>query len=759
MLGQSFTRYFLGLLFLAGCAAQTGNVQEFSAQEGMHLVSDIRLVDENGQAKLFVDTSSDIKYNVFKLTDPNRIMVDLIDAQVSPEMAKQIEGSGAIQSVQVQSIDDALSSLVRLEVRLSADANYLAGMESTGLAVRIMPVNGAWVSDADITDEAAENFEMDDFFSDDWESLSEVEIPAAPMGSELPTPSELAEAPAATPDLPELPEIEDSFEATESPELLDAPGFEVAEQLPLLPLPMPIPVPMESRSSESETSPAPAPMPLEEPMDFSEIPMIEDESATPVEETRVLVEPEDEAELPPSILTQDIPTNVFTAGTSLLSGMGDRVYTGTRVSLEFQDAEIQDVIRLIAEVSKLNVIIGDNVSGRLTLKLVDVPWDQALDIILTSRGLDKVQHGNILRVAPIEALKKERETALANDQAAKQLEPLRLKLFNINYAASAEMAGRIQNLVSERGKVDVDPRTNTLIVEDIGENLSRIENLIKVLDTQTPQVRIESRIVQASDTFARSVGIQWGPTLRLDEGNNNQTSWQFPRRIGIGAPVGDPGAGFRAPTPGDLGAFAVDALPGAEETGGALGFRLGSVSDVFNLDLQLRYAETEQIARIVSRPSITVLDNRTARIIQGSRIPFLSAGSEGSNVAFQDAGIEVSVTPQITNDGSIILQVSTRSNEPGGAGVGGNQIINIREAETELLVKSGRTAVLGGVFKTSDTFGRGGVPGLMRLPILGWLFKGESNTVNREETLIFITPTILSDGREAVVSPGSEQRP
>ncbi|TVQ79046.1 MAG: type IV pilus secretin PilQ [Bradymonadales bacterium] len=747
MLGQSISKYIVGFLFLAGCAAQTAQVQETAFQEGTYRVQKIELVEDNGQVQMLIHADPDLRYNVFKLTDPHRIMVDLIDARPSANLSTEIEGKGIIQRVQVQAIEDALSSLVRLEVRLAADANYLVGAEADGLAVRVFPIGGDWQL-------RAEEDSIDDFFEDDWGAFGDIDLPAFDDLEEIPTPSEMAqEAPV------ESPSFEDeSFDFFAEEEAFDFPSFEMAEEpaveapkmaesVPAPELPKPAPVVQMPEQPQVAQTPAPAidPMPL---------PSFEDlEPVSPPAKARVIVEPEEEEILPAPIQTQDISASVFTEGTSLLSGMGDRVYTGTRVSLEFQDAEIQDVIRLIAEVSKLNVIIGDNVTGRITLKLVDVPWDQALDIILTSRGLDKVQHGNILRVAPVEALKREREVALANDQAAKQLEPLRLKLFNVNYAQAGEMAGRIQNLLSERGKVDVDQRTNTLIVEDIGENLSRVENLIRVLDTQTPQVRIESRIVQASDTFGRSIGIQWGPTLRLDESNNNQTSWQFPRRIGVGAPIGDPAAGFRAPSPGDLGTFAVDALPGAEESGGALGFRLGSVSEVFNLDLQLRYAETEQIARVVSRPSITVLDNRTARIIQGSRIPFLSTGSEGSNVSFQDAGIEVSVTPQITNDGAIILQVSTRSNEPGGAGVGGNQIINIREAETQLLVKSGRTAVLGGVFKTTDNFGRGGVPGLMRLPILGWLFKGESKTVQREETLIFITPTILSDGREAVMGP------
>jgi len=440
--------------------------------------------------------------------------------------------------------------------------------------------------------------------------------------------------------------------------------------------------------------------------------------------------------------SQDIPSAGLTEGTSLLTELDSKVYTGKRVSLEFQDADIQDVLRLLADVSRLNIVTGDDVKGKVTVKLIDVPWDQALDIILTTLGLDKVQHGNILRVAPVEKLKKEREVALANDKAAKQLEPLRLKLINVNYATADEMKDRLKNLLSERGTIDTDSRTNTLIVKDIREHISRVENLIKALDTQTPQVRIESRIVQANDQFNRSLGIQWGPTMHLDQTNGKSRGITFPRDITF---TGQPDS---APV---SSSFAVDALP--TSSGSSLGLRVGSINDIFNLDLRLQYAETESLARVVSRPSVTVLDNRSAKIIQGTKIPFLSSSSDGSNVQFQEAGIEISVTPQITSDGAVIMKVATKSDEPGGQSVGGNLSILIRQAQTEMLVKSGQTAVLGGVFRESETKGKSGVPYLMDIPVLGWLFKGTARGTQREETLIFITPYILNDLRTAATTP------
>lgn len=737
----------LMLTFVASCSSKTGEVEVAGESiNGFALVNAVELTETEDGGKIAITATKELKYNVFKLTDPDRILIDLIDAHISDKISDLIAGQGGIVSeIKVQAIRDSISTLVRLEVHVSRPSNYLASLEGNTLVVRVFPTGAEMPQD----EMSTEDLDL---------------IPPLPM------PDEDLSADAAP--LEDIPSLEDPIEdgmtdvsalTDTNPPSLEAPSVDLVPPTPLVEEAAPevpsiseVPTPEGPEMKASSTVEAPVPPAV--PDAGSEItapvpvPLVDEPVAEKTEQpNKVIVEPED---IPvPSIITQEVPTTELTEGASLLSGIGNRVYTGKRVSLEFQDAQIQDVLRLIAEVSKLNIIISDDVKGTITLKLIDVPWDQALDIILTSKGLDKMQHGNILRVAPIESLKKEREIALANDKAAKQLEPLRLKLFNVNYATAGEMASRIKNLLSERGSVDTDERTNTLIVEDIAENLSRIENLINVLDTQTPQVRIESRIVQANDTFSRSLGIQWGPTLRLDDVNDKQTDFQFPRRINVGtAPKS--GIGFTAPLPGKLSEYAVDALPGSTGSG-SIGFRLGSVNDIFNLDLRLSYAENQQLARIVSRPSVTVLDNRTARIIQGTKIPFLSSSSDGSNVQFQEAGIEINVTPQITNDGSVILKVATKSNEAVSENVGGNPILSIREASTEMLVKSGRTAVLGGVFKTTEREGKAGVPGLMNIPVLGWLFKGQQKSNEREEMLIFITPYILTDTRDAISAPSS----
>jgi len=703
--------FLLSLGLVGACSQKSDSVSDAgdaNLSSSVAVVSSVVLEGDPAAGLVRVSASKEPKYNVFKLSDPERIVIDLIDAKLDESVPATIPGAGSIQEIRVQGLEDSLSALVRVEIVLASGMNYLASTDGNSMSIRLI---GTASTDAP----------------------SEIPATETPMADSMPTPADAVPfAAAPTIPLPIIPVPEMPVpEMPVAPEVLPMPMTEVA---PLAPAPVP------EVAQAPEVAPIPVPMPVMPMTDEGEK-TLEERAKPSLPEMRDL-----NSGTIKRIASQDIPTSGLTEGTSLLTELDTKVYTGKRVSLEFQNADVQDVIRLIAEVSKLNIIVSDDVKGALTLKLVDVPWDQALDIILTTLSLDKVQHGNILRVAPAEKLKKERETALANDKAAKQLEPLKLKLLNINYAKGDEMSSRIKNLLSERGTVDVDPRTNTLIVKDIKEHLSRIENLVKVLDTQTPQVRIESRIVQANDSFARNIGVQWGPTLNLNETSDANRNWRFPIAVD-GKKTGETGTS-------SLANWAVDALSGSK--GNAIGFRLGSINNIFNLDLRLSYAETNSMARVISRPSISVLDNRTARIIQGSKIPFLTSGSDGANVSFQEAGIEISVTPQITNDGSVIMKVSTKSNEPGSGDIGGNKIINIREASTEMLVKSGRTSVLGGVFKTTETDTQSGVPWLKDIPVLGWLFKGSDKTRNREELLIFITPYILTDIRTAQNAPSSD---
>ncbi len=726
---KSILQYFIFagiLLSLSSCASKSDVASSDESTSGLLTVQHVDIRTDNETSLLSVKGSKEAKYNIFKLMDPERVVVDLIDAQPGPDLPKSLAGNELVKEVRINSVEDSLSSLVRVEIVLKSSANYLADQNGDSISVRLI---GAEPIAAKSADEPAPVVEA----SSAKTKNADVKPISEPPPAEMPEPVVKTPTPEKIPEveMPEIAKVEKSSPKEEVQISAEPPKADLNTEL--------VPSPTaESEGSMKDEMASETEKMFPEAKPVGKLNAGKKKSKSELGgESLVALKP---------VKTQEISSTSFTEGGSLLTDLDTKIYTGRRVSLEFQEADVQDIIRLIADVSKLNIVTGDDVKGKLSLKLIDVPWDQALDIMLATLNLDKMQHGNIVRIAPSEKLRKEREVALANDKAAKQLEPLRLKLLNVNYAKASELSSRVRNLLSERGTVDVDDRTNTLIIKDIREHLSRAENLVKALDTQTPQVRIEARIVLADDSSAKNLGIQWGPSLKMDSTNNKSRGIQFPREIA---------AGSVDASAIDLSEYAVDALPGTANLG-TLGLRLGSVSDIFKLDLKLQYLENESLGRVVSRPSISVLDNKTAKITQGARVPFLSSSSSGTNVSFQDVGINIEVTPQITSDGAVILRIATKSNEVQNQSVGGNPITTIREANTEMLVKSGKTAVLGGVFKTSETRSSAGVPGLMRLPLLGWLFSNSSKTQTKEETLVFITPYILNDNRLANAAPNSE---
>lgn len=429
-------------------------------------------------------------------------------------------------------------------------------------------------------------------------------------------------------------------------------------------------------------------------------------------------------------------------------------YTGRRISLDLKDAEIHNVLRLLADVSKLNIVASDDVKGKITLKLRNVPWDQALDIILTAKQLDKVRNGNIIRVAPIEVLEKEEQLRLARKEAMEKLETLSVRLIAVSYASAAEALKQVQGLLSARGRASIDQRTNVIIVEDIEEVLFKVERLVRTLDTQTPQVLIESRIVEAATNFTRDLGIQWGGQVAMSPLYGNPTGLAFPNtfRVQGGSEDG------QTPTAGNLPAgngYAVN-LPAAagRGAGGTLGFLFGSADNAHLLALRLSAAETEGKTKIISSPKVVTLDNRTAKIVSGERVPITVITANGPTTRFINADLSLEVTPHVTSDGGIQMKIKATKNELSQrVDVLGTPGIITREAETEMLVQDGDTAVLGGIYKRNATQAEAFVPFLGRIPVLGWLFKQRRKTDSREELLIFMSPRIVNRA-EALVRGG-----
>ncbi|MET0282915.1 MAG: type IV pilus secretin PilQ, partial [Polyangiales bacterium] len=440
-------------------------------------------------------------------------------------------------------------------------------------------------------------------------------------------------------------------------------------------------------------------------------------------------------------------------------------YTGRRIDLDFKDADIHNILRLLSEVGGVNVVTSDDVTGSVTIRMRDVPWDQALDVILQAKGLGAERRGNLVRVAPQDVLEKERELAIARQKQQIELAPLETRLVPVSYATAKDVRPRVQEVMSPRGTVSVDERTNVLIVRDIVDNLDDVEELVRTLDTQTPQVLVEARIVEATSNYVRDVGIQWGGDVSMNQAFGNQTGLVFPSNIGIAGGAYDTSA---TPTQGlspiaaqtAVPNFAVN-LPAAAGSGagGALGLTFGSVDGNYNLNVRLSAAESTGAVKIISSPRVLTLDNHAARISSGTQIPYSQVSAQGVQTAFQTAVLELDVTPHVTADGSVAMKVNVTRNEPdfSRTGANGQPTVLKREAQTELLVSDGHTAVIGGIYTRTTSRTVDQVPLLGDIPILGLLFQRRRNSDQRGELLIFLTPRIVN--REQALMTSATNQP
>jgi len=442
-------------------------------------------------------------------------------------------------------------------------------------------------------------------------------------------------------------------------------------------------------------------------------------------------------------------------------------FNGRKISLDLTDADITNVLRLIAEVSNLNIISGDDVRGKISLRLIDVPWDQAFDIILRTKGLGKVEEGNVVMVAPMQKIKRAETDRLASRKSKEKLEELDIRLIPVNYAKASELEEHVKNILSNRGTVSTEDRTNTLIVRDVKASIAESVQLVKELDLPTPQVLIETRIVEATSTFARDLGIQWGVDYQDTGGNrtfsvfgshtgenNTETAGQAPPVPGSGGGTDGSGASDNTTFTRASGAsnFAVN-LPATGGPGalGGLGFVLGMMgSSPLLLDLRLSAGENAGLTKIISRPRIVTLDNTEAKIEQGESIPFETTSATGTTTEWVDANLSLTVTPHITPDGSVLMKIKAASNQRGGfTTASGAPSIQKKEASTNVLVKDGETTVIGGIVVSNNADTDNGIPFLKNIPVLGWLFKSESLSDSQTELLIFITPTIIRNGESS----------
>lgn len=402
-------------------------------------------------------------------------------------------------------------------------------------------------------------------------------------------------------------------------------------------------------------------------------------------------------------------------------------YTGRRISLNMVDADVKEIFRLFHEISGLNFVLDPSVEGKVTIVLDQVPWDQALDIILKNNGFDKVLENNVIRIATTQKLASE-AAARKQLKEAKELEVEPITVTRtLSYAKAKDVERVIRDggILSSRGKVIVDERTNALIVSDIPKRVEPLNQLLDTLDSETPQVMIEARIVETSREYSQDVGIKWGFNAIADASRGTSTRMNFPRNVSSKYALNLPGEG------------------GAN----TLQFKIGNILDSFTLDLALTALENEGRGRILSSPKIATQNNERAEIEQGVRIPVVNTTATEINVEFVSASLRLAVTPQITAEGTVIMDVTVENNQPDFLNrVGDVPPITTQRAQTKILVSDGGTAVIGGIFTVNEGVSEVGVPWFRKIPGLGWLFKNKVVTNNNRELLIFLTPKILKVG-------------
>nr|WP_100549265.1 MULTISPECIES: type IV pilus secretin PilQ [unclassified Pseudomonas] len=430
-------------------------------------------------------------------------------------------------------------------------------------------------------------------------------------------------------------------------------------------------------------------------------------------------------------------------------------YTGEKLSLNFQDIDVRSVLQLIADFTDLNLVASDTVAGNITLRLQNVPWDQALDLVLKTKGLDKRQVGNVLLVAPADEIAARERQELESQKQIAELAPLRRELIQVNYAKAADMAKLFQSVTSAdgassdaRGSVTVDDRTNSIIAYQTQDRLDELRRIIAQLDIPVRQVMIEARIVEANVNYDKALGVRWG-------GASRRGNWSLYGKDG--ATSFDDGQAF-LPGSDTVGDFTLEdgvaPVPFVDMgvAGSTSGIGIGFLTDNLVLDLQLSAMESSGNGEIVSQPKVVTADKETAKILKGQEVPYQEASSSGATTtSFKEAALSLEVTPQITPDNRIIMEVKVTKDAPDfQRAINGVPPINKNEVNAKVLVSDGETIVIGGVFENTQTKAVEKVPFLGDMPYLGRLFRRDIVRDNKTELLVFLTPRIMNNQAIAV---------
>ena len=424
------------------------------------------------------------------------------------------------------------------------------------------------------------------------------------------------------------------------------------------------------------------------------------------------------------------------------AGPGQAKFAGTPIDVDYQNANLRTVLRNLAEIGGLNLVIDPSVPpvAPVDLKLVQVPWDQVLDVVLRSASLTYEFEGAVLRVLTREALTREKQAEAEQKKATRQAAELTTVRLRLNYAAAAEVKKLLETarVISSEGTVDIDERTNILILKDTPKYLADAQEVIADLDKPEPQVEIEAKIMQTNRDTARALGVQWGFNGRLSPGLGNTTGAAFPNTGTVGGRVNQ---GNAVQGPDALNTAINMPVVGATS---ALGLSMGAVNGAFGIDVAITALEREGKVKILSTPRVTTQNNKEAEVTQGFQIPIQTEQNNTVSVQFKDAALKLLVTPQITGANTVIMKITLENGQPDfSRQVNGNPSINTQRAQTQVQVADGVMTVIGGILQTTQTDTVDKTPGVANIPLLGWLFKRTDNRSESQELLIFITPRII----------------
>jgi type IV pilus assembly protein PilQ len=623
----------------------------------------------DGQVEVRIAADGELKYKAFRLENPSRLVIDLDGVKSSVAKNNVAVNDDIVKRVRVAQFQPTVARVV---VDLAGKTDY--EIQPAGDTLRVTFPRGASIASAPIAEVAV--------------APPPVRAPevtaryAEPAARPAATVVEVKPTPVPVEDLPaSVPTIADNAPAWKMPE------------------PEPKPAPKRTASaSQGARKVINAPVDQEPPL-------------TPRQEDVF-----DNAPQQPATAPQNL-------GPRTLSG-GPRVFNGEPLSLNLKDADIKDVIRTFAELTGLNIAVDPGVTGSVTVDFVDVPWDQALDLILRQNNLTYIVEGNVMRIGTIDRLAAETAAQRRLQEEERLNVALTTLSFKLSYARATDVAALLRDIASPRARIITDPRTNQLVISEVPQYLTTMQNLITTVDIPNRQVMIEARIVESSQSFRQEWGIDWDFGGALDPALGTGTGLVFPNRVG-----------FRG-GPFNFGGAAAPLL--------TLNFL--DVLGVFDLDVTLRAAESVGYIKVISAPRVTTQDNTSAEIQSGFQIPYQTRVNFTTTVAYLDATLRLSVTPQITEAGTVIMDISVQKNEPAeGLAIEGaaGTPLTTRQARTRLMVRDGGTAVIAGIFQTRDNRRQSRVPILHNIPVIGELFKTHNTATDHDELLIFITPRIV----------------